>query len=67
MLQKERGRERESQQEQAKGNPPTYFEGVEVDKVGQEGELIVTEVVIKWKRDLLIDDVECVVWGTSLI
>lgn len=40
---------------------------MEVDKVGQEGELIVTEVVIKWKCDLLIDDVECVVWGMSLI
>ena len=69
LLERGRGRDRGRgiHWQQRRENRTTHFEGVEVDKVGQEGKLIITKVVIAWKRDLLIDHVECIVCGQSLI
>ena len=40
---------------------------MEVDEVRQEGQLIITEVVIAWKGNLLVNHVTSIVWGLALI
>ena len=44
-----------------------YLDGIEVDKVREEGELVITKVVIAGKGDLLVDHVEAIMSRDILI